>query len=328
MQSRFLTPGSTQLVVDGRLPLDRPFRAAQVDATPQELAELVRRGYLRRVVRGVYVASAVRDTLSLRARALSLVVPTGAVVTDRTAAWLHGVDVLLPGEHQTVPAVHIFHRVEGNRLRRPEVSSGQRMMPDSDVLEIDGVVVTTPVRTACDLGRDRNRDRAFAGLEAMVRAGVDKEEVLAAVPRFTGYRWVRRLRAFAPLVDQRPDSIAESITRLRWLDTCPPYPEPQRPVLGPSGEPWRLDLGVDALWFAVEYDGAEFHDHEAAQAHDTSRRAWIEKNTPWMIRVVTKENIFGPAQDFHILLPRWIAEARRTLGERLGRPRWYDVIGD
>jgi hypothetical protein len=327
MRSRFVRPGDPLLPERGLLPVDRPFTAAQVPASPRELSALTRDGYLRRVVRGVYVASQVRDTLGVRARALSLVLPPGAVVTDRTAAWVRGIDVLLPGEQESVPPVRAFHRSRGGRVRRSQVSSGQRMMPDSDVEMVDGVPVTTPVRTACDLGMHRSRDRAFGSLEAMIRAGVDKDAVLAAAVRFKGYRWIRQFRALAPLTDSRPDSIAESITRLRWYDTCSPHPEPQRPVVGPLGQPWSLDLGVDDLYFAVEYDGKEFHGPDD-EAHDESRRDWITRNTPWMVRVVGRENVFGPRQDFDRLLPGWIAEARRTLGRRLGGRRWYDDVGD
>jgi hypothetical protein len=302
--------------------------ATEVAATAQELAELVRKRCLRRVVRGVFVASTVRDTLAMRAKALSLVVPRGAVVTDRTAAWLHGVDVLLPGEHTTVPPVQVFDTKRGGRLRRPGTSSGQRMMPASDVMVIDGVRVTTPLRTALDLGRDRSAERGFAQAEAMVRAGVDRDEFLAALERFRGYRWVSRLRAFAPLLDPRPDSIPESILRFRWHQMGPPYPEPQRSVLGPELQTWSLDVGIDDLWLAVEYDGKEFHGSAEAQAHDEKRRAWIRRNTPWTVRVVGKDNLFGPTADLDLLLPRWVAEARRTLGERLGRTRWSDEIGD
>lgn len=327
MHSRFVKPGDPLLSEHGLLPVDRPFTVEQVLATRDELAQLARAGYLRRVLRGVYVASQVRDTLALRARALALVVPPAAVVTDRTAAWLRGIDVLVPGEHEAVPPLRVFHRSRGGRLRRPEVASGQRMMPERDVEIIDGVLVTTALRTACDLGMNRNRDRAFGSLEAMVRAGVDKDALLAETPRFRGYRWVRQFRALAPLVDARAESIAESITRLRWYDTTTLHPEPQCPVPGPTGQTWWLDMGVEALRFAVEYDGEEFHG-EHAKSHDDARRAWIEENTSWMVRVVRRENIFGRTQDFHVLLPRWLAEARRTLAVRMARGRWYDAIGD
>lgn len=327
MYSRFVEPDNPLLPDRGLLPTDRPFTACQVPADPKTLAALTNEGLLRRVVRGVYVATQVPDTLRMRARALSLVVPPGAVVTDRTAAWLYGVDVLLPGDHRTVPPVRVFHRARGGRLRRPEVSSGQRMMPDNDVELVDGVLVTTPLRTACDLGMNRNRDRAFGSMEAMVHAGVDKDAVLAEVPRFAGYRWVRNFRGLAPLLDRRAESITESITRLRWYDTTTPHPVPQRPVVGNLGQTWWLDMGVDELFFAVEYDGEQFHG-ESDEEHDQFRRSWIQENTPWMVRVVRRENIFGPAQDFHALLREWMCEARRTLPDRMARGRWYDEVGD
>jgi len=202
------------------------------------------------------------------------------------------------------------------------------MMPDSDIMLIDGVRVTTPLRTAMDLGRHRHPERAFAQAEAMVRAGVDREDILNALERFRGYRWIRSLRSFAHLLDPRPQSIPESILRFRWYQTCTPYPEPQRSVLGPQLQTWSLDLGVDELWFAVEYDGEEFHEGTEAEIHDSERRTWIEENTPWMIRVVVKDNVFGRRADFDQLLPGWIREARRTLGQRLTRDRWYDEVGD
>lgn len=313
---------------EGLLPVDRPFSARDVRVSPQVLAALVEQGHLRRVVRGVFVAASVRDTLGLRARALSLVVPPEAVVTDRTAAWLHGVDVLLPGEHRAVPRVQVFDRKEGGRLRRGGTLSGQRMMPASDVMVIDGVHVTTPLRTAVDLGRERSAERGFAQCEAMVRAGVDRDDVCNSIDRFRGYRWVRQLRSFAGLLDPRPQSIPESIVRFRWHRTCAPYPEPQRPVIGPSLQEWALDVGVDGLFFAVEYDGREFHDSEEAQLHDADRRDWIRRNTPWTIEVVRAENLFGPSADFEARLPGWIRAARASLGQRFGRSRWYDEIGD
>jgi hypothetical protein len=322
-------PAHRDLVLINKLvPTDRPFSAEQVAVSRQSLAELVRQGHLRRVVRGVFVASSVRDTLGLRARALSLVVPPDAVVTDRTAAWLHGVDVLLPGEHQAVPPVQVFDRKKGGRLRRPGTLSGQRIMPDADVMTIDGVRVTTPLRTAMDLGRTRQAERGFAQTEAMVRAGVDRDDICNALDRFRGYRWIRALRSFAGLLDPRPQSIPESILRFRWYRTCTPYPEPQRPVRGPEQQPWALDLGVDDLFFAVEYDGREFHDGPDARVHDAQRRNWIRRNTPWTIEVVRQENLFGPTADFDLLLPGWIRAARASLGQRLARPRWYDQVGD
>jgi len=312
-----------------RLPTDRPFVAADVDLSTNTLARLVVDGHLRRVVRGVFVDSSLPDTLALRAAAVGLVVAPHAVVTDRTAAWLHGVDVLRPGDHLAVPDVQMFDRRPGRRTRRDTVRSGERTMRDFDVQVIGDLTVTTPLRTAMDLGRQRWPDRAFAEAEAMVRAGVSVEDILHHLPRFAGYRWIRQFRELAPLLDPRPDSIPESVMRFQWLGTSAPRPEPQRPVIGPDGQTWRLDLGVDELFFAVEYDGEEFHTSEEDREYDAWRRAWIDANTPWLVKVIGKEHLFGRHADFDSLLPGWIREARGTLGERLRRGRrWYDDVGD
>ena len=92
-----------QIALDGRfpLPLDRPFThgtAREAGLQNRDLGVLVTEGFLRRLVAGVYVADQVPDSLALRAQALRLVVPPDAVVTDRTAGWLHGAPmVLAPG---------------------------------------------------------------------------------------------------------------------------------------------------------------------------------------------------------------------------------------
>src|SRR5213595_3644398 len=108
------------------LPLDVPFTGADALAlgvSRQTLRTMLERGHLRRMLQGVYVAAQARDDMDLRAIALSLVVPTGAVVTDRTAAWLHGVDLLPRSSGVTPPPINVFH-TRDTRMRRPGVDAG------------------------------------------------------------------------------------------------------------------------------------------------------------------------------------------------------------
>lgn len=321
MAMRFLTTG--QPLLDDRfpLPLDQPFTRGTASAHgigSNDLTRLTRLGLIRRLVENVYVVAQLPDSLDLRVAALRLVVPPGAVVTDRTAAWLHGADmVLAPNDHLIVPKVSVFHRSRGCRLRTDLTTSGQRTMPDSHVMEIGGVPVTTPIRTACDLGRLLHRDRAFAALDAMLRLkAFDKEALVAWSAGFRGYRHVRQLRGLAPLADGRAQSPPESVLRLRWLD-CPdlPAPEPQRPVPAPPWvreENYWLDVGVDDLRFAAEYDGVEFHG-EDREEHDDSRRTWIREHQRWTVEVVHKENLFGPRAEVERVLRRGVATARARL---------------
>lgn len=312
------------------LPTDAPFRPRDAPVSPATLHRLLNHGHLRRLVRGVVVNSQLPDTLGLRARALALVVPEGAVVTDRTAAWLHGVDVLMPGEQKTVPPVSVFHRDRGRLVRLTSVQSGQRMMPARDIIRVDGVRVTTPLRTALDLGRLEHRDRALAALDAFLHAGLDHERLLAELERFKGYRGVIQLRSLAPIADAGAQSPPESITRLRWMDCshAPPLTT-QIPVIGPDGVTWFLDVGSEGLMMAIEYDGQEFHSEPERQRHDRERREWIAENTPWTVHVITQRHLFGRERNLEFLIPGWMREARATLGQRLTRSGWtaYDLGG-
>jgi hypothetical protein len=82
---------SDQTFLDGasRLPTDAPFTrpmAHQFGVTDKVLHRLVLQRYLRRPIRGVYVAAQVPESIVLRCTMLSLVVPPGSFITDRSAA--------------------------------------------------------------------------------------------------------------------------------------------------------------------------------------------------------------------------------------------------
>lgn len=313
----------TAPLLDARFPLslEDPFTAADARRSgihPTELSVLSQEGYLRRLLKGVYVAAQVHDSLELRAAALRLVVPPDAVVTDRTAGWLLGAPmVLAPGDHLVVPTVSMFVNREGARLRNKLASSGERALRPDEVMDVLGLQVTTPLRTACDLGRLLSRDRAFAALDAMLRLGVfTQEELRQVTEEFRGMRGVRQLRGFAPLADGRAESPGESILRLRWLDllTMPP-PELQIEIERSTRLSYWLDLGVVQLRFAAEYDGEEWHRRTPEQRErDRKRRTWLRNERDWIIEPVTKANVFGRERDIESILVYGVRDARRRLG--------------
>ncbi|MFL6080730.1 MAG: type IV toxin-antitoxin system AbiEi family antitoxin domain-containing protein [Ornithinibacter sp.] len=201
------------------LPLDRPFKtgdATEVGISPAVLRRMVREGLLRRVLKGVYVDAAAEDDLRMRARAVSLAVPSTAVVTDRTAAWLHGVDVLRPGDHLVPPPVEVFQAPGCTRVRTAANQGGERTLSPQDIEEVHGVRVTTPLRTALDLGRLTRRDQALSALDALLRLErFTQADLLTSVERFRRQRGVVQLRELAPLADGRAESPGESVLRLR-----------------------------------------------------------------------------------------------------------------
>ncbi len=305
------------------VPVDRPFhrREALIEGVPDRtLAAWCAAGYLRHPLRGVYHAAQLPDGLDLRIACLRLVVPDDAVVTDRTAGWLHGAtQVLAPNDHLAVPAVSMF-RPPGYRLRNGFVSSGERTFLPGEVVDLGGVRATSILRTTCDLGRMRHRDQAFSAMDAMMRiADFTVEDLCEQGARFRGYRGVRQFRALAPLVDARSQSPGESVLRLRWLDCLSlPRPSLQVAVTGSWGT-FSLDLGLESLRYAAEYDGAHWHGPERRE-HDASRRRRLRDEAGWSIDVFVDSDVFGRAQNAEARLVRGVARARA----RLGLGSWSD----
>jgi hypothetical protein len=303
------------------LPLDQPFTAQEArreGVTRDSLSALCDAGLLRRPLIGVYVGTQAGDSVRIRAASLMKIVPPDCVVCDRHAAWIHGAAMALaPNEHVELRPISVFRPSGNGRLRNALADSGERNLQPRDITVVDGVQLTTPLRTAADLGRQRNRDRALAGLDVILRLGVDRGELVQEIPRYRGMRWVTRLRELAPLADGRSQSPGESVLRLRWLDLSLPTPTPQVPVVLPGGRTIYLDVGNEELLFAGEYEGVEWHSSPEQRQHDRSRRLEAERHRNWLIEPVVAANVFGPQQDIDVILQRGVAEARRRRGLRV-----------
>ncbi|RYU10702.1 type IV toxin-antitoxin system AbiEi family antitoxin domain-containing protein [Nocardioides iriomotensis] len=311
---------------DFPLPLDHPFTTLQArgeGVSEKTLARLHRDGYLRRMLRGVYVAAQTVDSLPLRAQALALVVPEHAAVVDWTAVWLY-TGLLPPGQHHDVPPVSLFREAGHHRLRNQLCQSGERTLLRDDVQHIAGLAVTTPIRTAWDVGRLVHRDNAIGALDALLRTGTfTHPQLLDGLGRFRGMRGVVQLRYLASIADPRAESPGESLLRLRWLDLPGmPEPIPQVPVEDEEGRVvFRLDLGSPDLRYAAEYDGAEFHSLDADVEHDLERRTWIEVRRGWVVDVFRRKHLVGPLRDVEDRLTIGTERARLNLARPLPPPR-------
>ncbi len=278
--------------------LGRPFtvsQAADAGISRHALDRLARDGLVRRVLKGVYVDSASCDCLDLRTESLSLVLPTGAVVCDRTAAWLHGADLLgKEAANGEVPPVDVLRLRGGTRVRHATCKGSTRTLDtEQDLCELNGIVCTTPLRTALDLGRQRSRYDSLAALDALLRVGdFSIADIQAELPRLKGHRWVTRLRELAPLADRRAESPAESRTRLLLLDAGLPLPELQWVVTNEAGAAvYRLDLAYPHLLLAIEYDGVDFHTSPEQREHDLKRRQYL-RQLGWTIVVLTAADVY------------------------------------
>lgn len=272
-------------------------------------------GVIRAVLREVYVDAALPDTFVTRAAAAALVVAPGHVAVDRTAAAVHGVDALAYVEHETLPPVEACV-VPGRRgSKRAGVRGRERDLGSEDVMKVAGMAVTTPLRTALDLGCHLRRREAFGAMCTLARRhGFGASDLCAALPRFAGRRGVVQLRELAPLVDPRFESPREAWVWLSLHDARLPLPEPQVQLEWEGGPTYRLDFGYRRAQVCVEYDGEDFHGPDR-RADDERRRAWLRARG-WTVIIVRRGDFSGAALD------RWLGEVRRALGATYTTRRW------
>lgn len=306
------------LLLGDRFPLslDEPFTSAQAreaGVSPRHLRSMVEEGFVRRIIRGVYAPAQAPDSILFRAQALGLVVPECAVVTDRTAAWLHGVSILERGAHLEAPPISVCERVD-SRVRRAGVDGRRRQLLDRDVMELQGIRVTTPMRTGLDLGRRLWRFDALAAIDGVLHIGVDHDELLEESLRFRGHRGMRQLRWLAPLGDGRSESPGESALRLHWYDAGLPKPDLQHRLQDDTGrEIYRLDVPLPEVRYAAEYDGEEFHSADEDVEHDGFRREWIRRERHWIIDAFRKDAVYGRNTDITARLRQGFLRARKSV---------------
>lgn len=274
-------------------------------------------GLVRRVLHGVYLRSDQPDTVDTRVACAALVIAPGSVLRDRTAAWVHGIDVLTSAEHDLLPPLETCVPRFRTPSDRRGVDGGTRDLSERDVVTLHGVRVTTPLRTALDLGCHLWRREALAALDQFMRChDLSREQLRRESARFFRRRGVVQLRRLIPLADPRAESPRESWTRLEIIDAGLRCPEPQYWIEIDGVPTYRLDLAYPRLRVAVEYDGEEFHDRTPEQKrHDAERREWLERHG-WTVIVVRTGDFTGTG------LQRWLAELRAALRPTYSNRRW------
>jgi hypothetical protein len=298
-----------------------PFTVATAEAagiTKRRIAEGVRRGELVKYFRNVYVRTDVEETTELRVKAAGLVISPHAVVCDRTAAWIWGVDCFRLRELDVSPRLETF-TMRGHRApNRPEIRGGQRDLHPMDWSLLNGIRITTPLRTALDLDCCLPRRDALAAMDAQARRrGFTSRDLVRQLHRFAGRRGVVQLRELAALVDPRSESPGESWTRIVLHDHGLPKPQVNWWVVVDGVDTFRLDLAYPLAKVAVEYDGHEFHSSEEDTAADADRRDWLEAHG-WTVIVVDKNSFTDDAID------EWTQRVRDALMEAQKPPRrWY-----
>jgi len=188
----------------------------------------------------------------------------GPVVSHRTAAHLHGLDLLTgPGADVTLTRVP----GRGSRSARPGVHLHVARLPSDHVCHVFGLPTTTVARTAVDLARSTPfREGLVTADSALHLHRTSKKElqaVLADLQRVRGCRLAAEVVDFA---DGLAESALESIARAAFRDCGLPRPALQVRIGGD-----KFIARVDFLWeryrTIAEVDGAmKYADPDRARA--------------------------------------------------------------
>ncbi len=246
--------------------LSTPFRGRDALAAGAVTKAQLRGPRFRRLFTGIYIAAGAEVDLAVRARAAFLLVEGNGVVGGFAAAELLDascgpadgpVEVVVPGR--------------GQARRGGLVMRYDRLFLD-EVATVDGVAVTSPLRTAFDLGRRPPLVEAVVAVDALAhKHGFDPQEIIRVGYRHPNARGAAQLPVVARLADPLSDSPMETRIRVVLVRAGLPSPVLQHPV-----GPYLLDLAYPDRMLAIEYDGREHLTPERAR-RDLARQAYLTR---------------------------------------------------
>lgn len=236
--------------------------------------------------RDVFVPRGTDLTAVVRARAAWLWTQRRGVVAGRSASAVHGakwVDANRPAE--------ILY---DNRHAPTGIRTWSDGIEDDEVVLVDGMVVTTPARTALDLARRYPFGAAVAMIDALARATrLKMADVELLADRYTGRRGIRRARIALPAVDAGAESPRETWLRLLLIRAGFPPPQTQIPVYDEYGQLVAVfDMGWEDIKVAADYEGDHHWTNRRIFNHDI-RRAEAVAELGWIDVRVTAEDTEG-----------------------------------
>jgi hypothetical protein len=233
----------------------------------------------QRLYPDVYLPDGVTPTLKQRTMAAWLWTGRRGVVAGLAAAAMHGTRWIA----DDVPVELIWTNA---RTPRGITTRRDRLSPAEHQL-VDGIAVTTPERTAFDLGRLIRDDVAVARLDALGNVTrFDRMAVNDLADRHCGSPGIPQWRSAMDLYDPGAQSPRETSLRLLLIRAGFPPPRTQIPVYDDFGEArYFLDMGWDDVMIAVEYDGDQ-HRERSRFGKDIVRSEFIAYRGWVHIRVV------------------------------------------
>lgn len=254
--------------------IEWPFLAAEaLDADALTFREL--RRFHMGIYPGVWAPRGVELSATDRARAAWLWSRRRGVLAGLSASAMLGAKWIEP----RLPA----ELVHTNRRPPPLITVHTDRLHPGETQSIDGMAVTSPARTAFDIGRRLGLEPGVQRIDALMNATHLKvADVEAVISRHVAVRGLVQLRQTLDLVDGGAESPYESLTRLLLIKAGFPRPQTQITVIDNDGRVWRIDMGWAEYLVGVDFDGAHHWTNPKQRTKDVVRYAvlpelgWID----------------------------------------------------
>jgi hypothetical protein len=242
---------------------DWPFRADEALAAGALTFRELRRFY-QQIYPGVWAPRGVELSARQRARAAWLWSRRRGVLAGLSASAMLGAKWIESGADAEL--------IHGNRRPPRLINIHSDVLLTGETLLIKGMSVTTPARTAFDLGRRLELEAGVGRIDALMNATDlkvgDIENVIARHPRVRG---AVQLRQTLDLVDGGAESPYESLTRLLLIKAGFPRPQTQIRVIDDDGYVWRIDMGWAEYLVGVDFEGAHHWTNSKQRTKDVLR---------------------------------------------------------
>lgn len=254
-------------------------------------------GEKRRLVRGVYAPTALWNSASdddrylMQIKAVVLTRKSRPILSHQSAARVWGLPIIGRWPRE----VHLV--AEGPKAPRSKngVAWHVGAVSDGEVVEIDGLLVTSRLRTMVDLARTTGFVSAVASLDAGIRqrfalpdgrlvGDVSKEQLVEAARALGTVRGCRRARTAAEFADGLSGSPGESASRANVFRAGMPAPVLQAQYARPDGGDDIVDFSWDERHTVQrrvllgEYDGkVKYTRDQYLNGRTSDEVVWEEK---------------------------------------------------
>jgi very-short-patch-repair endonuclease len=245
----------------------------RVGVSEKRIDSWVRRGFIHRVTRAVYIVGNAHLGERGRIHAAALACGPRAIASHRSAAYLLGIGERSPRVVDLIPLSQRGRQIDGIRFHEVPYPAS------SELVLVDGIPCTGPARTIVDLAGTYGEKEMREAVERAAAEGVLDlaaiDAVLGSGPRRRGAPCLRRVvDDWRPVAESANFRDARSLFEVKLLPLIATAGLPMPRVNAPVETAERI-LEVDLLWpeerFALEADSRRHHAIEIAFERDRRR---------------------------------------------------------